>query len=442
MDFDRNFPTISARFRATHDFARRNGFMGGFPNFNFATGSRGTVFGSMLLKDSVVEFRDVTATELGNPDEQDLGARFRACHAFARRNGFIGAFPNFFQAGEGPGTVYGTMLLREGVAEFRDVAAAELGNPDPADISTRFRVTHDFARRNGFLAGYPNFFLADQPQGRVYGTLLIKEADAAFADLNSKDLFPQVFGAIGDKWLELGGLTSFLGAPTSDELNFDEDGKVRFFLGGAVYFWSDTGAMAVPNNTITVRYSGLNCFGTTDGPGDDEPYFLFGVVAPGLKDTRRTRIFEGVSAGSNVADSLELFRGAPLGIAIDVTLMEHDSEDPNKYRSLVERAVNEAAPRVTEVLTLVPAVGQVLSIGARVALELFHGDIVDALNGLLGTDDDRLGQQLIHLTPKQMIVLATRTPINDLGGVQFRLQTGLFDGDGSSYKACFDIAPA
>jgi hypothetical protein len=251
-----------------------------------------------------------------------------------------------------------------------------------------------------------------------------------------------VFGAIGDKWRELGGLKSFLGPPTSDELDFDEGGKVRSFLGGAVYFWGDTGAMAVPNNTIAVRYSGLNCFGTTDGPGDDEPYFIFAVVAPGFKATPRTRIFEGVSAGSNVPDSLDLFRGAPLGIAIDVTLMEHDTEDPNKYRSLVERAVNEAVPRVTEVLTLVPAIGQVLSIGARVALELLHGDIVDALNGLLGTDDDRLGQQLIQLTPKKMIVLATQTPISDLGGVRFRLQTGLFDGAGSSYKACFDIAPA
>ena len=442
MDFDHNFPTIGARFRGTHEFARRNDFMGGFPNFNFAPGPRGTVFGSILLRDSVAAFRDVTATELGEPDERDLGARFRACHAFARRNGFIGAFPNFFHAGEGPGRVYGTILLREGVAEFRDVAASELGNPDPADISTRFRVTHDFARRNGFLAGYPNFFLADQPGGRVYGTILIKENDAAFTDLNSKDLFPQVFGAIGDKWLELGGLTSFLGMPTSDELNFDQDGKVRFFLGGTIYFWGDTGAMAVPNNTIAVRYSGFNCFGTSDGRGDDEPYFLFGVSGPGFQNATRTRIFEDVSPHSNVADSLELFRGAPVGIGIDVTLMEHDSGDPDKYRSFVERAVNEAGPKITEALTLVPAVGQVLSIGARVALEALHDDIVDALNELLGTGDDKLGQQLIHLTPKQMIVLATRTPINDLGGVRFRLQTGLFDGEGSSYKACFDIAPA
>jgi len=239
-------------------------------------------------------------------------------------------------------------------------------------------------------------------------------------------------------------LTSFLGAPTSDELDFDQGGKVRFFLGGAVYWWGDTGAMAVPNNRIAIRYSGFNCFGKSDGPGDDEPYFTFGVIAPDFKaePPPQTRIYENVSEGTNVPDSLELFRGAPVGIAIDVTLIEHDNGDPIKYRSVVERAVNEAAPRVTEALTLVPAAGQVLSIGARVALEAFLGDIVDALNSLLGTGDDLLGRDLIPLTPKQMIVLATQTPVHDLGGVPFRLQTRLLDGDGSSYKACFDLAPA
>jgi len=134
-------------------------------------------------------------------------------------------------------------------------------------------------------------------------------------------------------------LTSFLRAPTSDELDFDQGGKVRFFLGGAVYWWGDTGAMAVPNNRIAIRYSGFNCFGKSDGPGDDEPYFTFGVIAPDFKaePPPQTRIYENVSEGTNVPDSLELFRGAPVGIAIDVTLIEHDNGDPIKYRSVVER---------------------------------------------------------------------------------------------------------
>ena len=266
---------------------------------------------------------------------------------------------------------------------------------------------------------------------------------AGFTYVMLHDLPPQVFGAIGDKWRELGGMTSFLGAPTSDELDFDEGGKVRLFNGGAIYFWSDTGAMVLPNNKIALRYSGFKCFGTSDGPGDDEPYLVFGIIAPVSEPpSQRTRIYENVAAGNSVTDSLELVRGAPAGIAIDVTLSEHDLGSPDKYRKVVDRAISDARPRIAEALTLIPAVGPVLSVGSRIAMELLHDDIVDAINGALGTGEDRLGQDLIQLTPKRLVVLATRAPLEELDGVPFRLQTKLFQEHGSSYKACFDITPA
>jgi LGFP repeat len=441
MDIDRFFPAISARFRGTHDFARRHGFAGGFPNFHRADSPRGTVFGNLLLKDSVAEFRDVSATDLGSPAPEDLGARFRAAHAFARRSGFIGALPNFFQAGEGPGLVYGTMLLRENVAEFRDVLADELGNPDPNDIAGRFRATHDFARRNGFMAGFPNFFEADTPRGRVYGTLLIKEQDVVFQDLTSHDLFPQVFGAIGDRWLTDGGITSALGAPATGELGFDEGGKVQFFLGGAIYWWPDTGAMVLPSNRVSLRFTGLNCFGITDLPGDDEPYVLFGVTTPQASTAPRTRIFEGVKAGTHIAESMDLYRGPPVGVGLSVVLMEHNIGDPERYRSVVERVVEEARPRISAALTMIPVVGPVLGVAAEITMTALKGDITDALSRLVGLEDDQLGSQNVALSPKRLIELAARSPLREEHGVPFRLQSQLFTGQGSTYKVAFDVSP-
>ena len=407
MDIDRFFPAISARFRGTHDFARRHGFAGGFPNFHRAGSPQGTIFGSLLLKDSVAVFRDVSAADLGNPPADDIGARFRAAHVFARRSGFIGALPNFFEEGQGPSLVYGTMLLTEGVAEFRDVSAAELGHPDLNDIAGRFRATHDYARRNGFMAGFPNFFFADTPNGRVFGTLLIKEADVVFRDLTSRDLFPHVFGAIGDRWLTDGGIESALGAPATDELDFD-GGKLRLFLGGAIYWWPDTGAMVLPNNKVTLRFTGFNCFGITDLPGDDEPYVLFGVSAPQGPSAPRTRIFEGVQAGTHIAESMDLYSGPPAGIGLSIVMMEHNIGDPDKYRSVVERLVEEARPRISAALTQIPGIGPVLGVAAQITLTALKTDIVDALGRLVGLEDDKLGSQSLYLSPKRMVEVACR----------------------------------
>jgi hypothetical protein len=440
MDIDRFLPAISARFRGTHDFARRHGFAGGYPNFHRAGSPGGPIFGSLLLRDSVAVFRDVSAAELGHPDAQDVGARFRAAHVFARQNGFIGAVPNFFEAGEGAGLVYGTMLLREGVAEFRDVSAAELGNPDLADIAGRFRATHDHARRQGFMAGFPNFFHADLPGGRVFGTLLIREQDVAFRDLDSHDLFPQVFGAIGERWLADGGITSVLGAPAGNELDF-EGGKVQIFLGGAMYWWPDTGAMVLPGNRITLRFTGLNCFGITDLPGDDEPYVLFGVTTPQGATAPRTRIFENVSAGTHIAESIDLYRGPPVGIGLSVVMMEHNVGDPERYRLVVERIVDEARPRISAALTQVPVIGLVLGVAAEITMTALKGDIVDALGRLVGLEDDQLGLQSLHLPPKRMVELACRVGLQADQGVPFRLHSEMFTGLGSSYRVAFDLAP-
>jgi hypothetical protein len=164
------------RFRQVNDYANVHGFVGGFPNFHQADYGCGIVFGTLLIRPGQGEERDVSASDLGTPPGDNWGARFRATNDYANRNGFVGGFPNFHQADYGQGIVYGTLLFRSGAAELRDVSAADLGNPPGDDIGARFRATNDYAVQNGFAAGFPNFHQADHGQGLVYGTILLRSA--------------------------------------------------------------------------------------------------------------------------------------------------------------------------------------------------------------------------------------------------------------------------
>jgi hypothetical protein len=172
------------RFARINDYAGLNGFVGGFPNFHEADYGQGVVFGSVLLRPGAADWRDVPAADLGNPG--DFEQRFRAVNDYAGANGYFGGYPNFHQADYGQGVVYGCILLRPGSADWRDVSAAELGNP--TGIASRFTAVHDYAVANGYVGGYPNFHEADYGQGVVYGCLLIKSSAAEWRDVPIKAL--------------------------------------------------------------------------------------------------------------------------------------------------------------------------------------------------------------------------------------------------------------
>jgi hypothetical protein len=42
------------------------------------------------------------------------------------------------------------------------------------DIGTRFSATQDYATAQGFVGGFPNFYQADYGAGTVYGTIAIE----------------------------------------------------------------------------------------------------------------------------------------------------------------------------------------------------------------------------------------------------------------------------
>jgi hypothetical protein len=195
---------------------------------------------------------------------------------------------------------------------------------------------------------------------------------------------------------------------------------------------------------VAVRYLGFHCFGETDEfSGSDEPYFTFGVVPT---DARRggapqTRVYEDVDAGNTRADLIELYHGLPLGAAISVTLSEHDEGNPEEYRENVGRAVERSSDRVIEGLAHIPIFGVPLAVLGEVAAIVALPAITDAVNDLLGTGDDIIGTVGLVLSPEDMVRLS-RSGRQDFFGIKAHLETPLISGDGSSYKAYFDVVEA
>lgn len=176
------FPTtgISESDRAQHIFRHRatyasqNGFAGGLPTFHESRKGIDLAGGTVLLKKGFALWRDLPLKLLGAVDLSDFGGRMRATHDYAVRNGFVGGFPNFFHENYGRGIVCGTILLKSDVAVWRDVPLSELGNPALDDIGARMRTAHEYAVRNGYLGGFPNFYHEDYGKGIVCGIILIK----------------------------------------------------------------------------------------------------------------------------------------------------------------------------------------------------------------------------------------------------------------------------
>ena len=229
--------TFSQEEMAMRDFRQRAvvaeeaGFVGALPNFHTAQYGRSNVGGTIFLKPGCAVWRDVLLSELGNPPLNDFVASFRATHLYATNQAFVGGFPNFFHAEEtvfsqyagsiftekvkyteekdtlnsawtklsktpktfggkvnsGTGlkkvTSCGTVLIKPGCAEFRDIPLAELGNPVLSDIGARFRATQDYATQHGFVGGFPNFFHADYGNGIVCGIILLTPAAAEWRDV-------------------------------------------------------------------------------------------------------------------------------------------------------------------------------------------------------------------------------------------------------------------
>jgi hypothetical protein len=253
---------------------------------------------------------------------------------------------------------------------------------------------------------------------------------------------PEVIGFIRERWLALGGPSSFLGNPTTDEMDFSEGGRVSVFEHGAIYWWPDVGPIDI--GEMFVHYQGLNCFATTAGPGSDEPYVTMAIGVPGdAPRALRTQIHAGVNGGDTRPEQIELYRGQPRGMTIVAQLHEHDFGNPEDYKSVMEGVAAAAGVGVTALVKLVPKVGPVLSAASAPILGALNSAIGSELGRLLGLGDDLIGPPTtIALSPKQMVLLAARTENNQERRVFFKITSPLLVGNGGNYKVYFGMSKA
>lgn len=250
----------------------------------------------------------------------------------------------------------------------------------------------------------------------------------------------EVYGAIGDRYNELGGPGSWLGAPTSNERPFSEGGRVSLFDHGSIYWWPDTGAIDL--NNIALHYKGLYCFSTTNGIGSDEPYVTIGTAPPPPQkaNVMVSEIYADTDGGDSRPDNKVLYYGIPYGASLQCGLWEHDAGDKDAIAGIFKTAADVAAEKGREACENYggPDVAQVCKDTWDKHLKEAAGDF---FADLFGTGDDKIAAWVWNISPKEM-VRAMRTEPSSFWGINYRMESPLLSGDGGDYKIYLDIVGA
>lgn len=252
-----------------------------------------------------------------------------------------------------------------------------------------------------------------------------------------------VWGDIRKRWESLGWEKSYLGYPTSDEVDFPEGGRVNTFQNGGIYWWPDTGAIDLRD--VIVHCTGLHCLKEADwdqSSNSDEPYVILSISTPKRSATLRSQIYADVDDGEARPDLIELYRGKPYGINLGVVLMENDFGDPNIYRADIEKVVMSVHAAGTVALGLIPIVGPIVAYIAGPGLGTLMPKLAGAINNLFNFGDDRIGGATVTLSARKMVLLAARTNNSNFKGIGFKAETPLISGSGARYKVYFGLVPA
>jgi hypothetical protein len=185
--------------------------------------------------------------------------------------------------------------------------------------------------------------------------------------------------------------------------------------------------------TFNLRYKGLNCFGETNELSGSDEIYLFTIVTTieNGKAVVRTEkhpadrsfyddVDKGASFGGPIAPC---YFGPPQDLSLTVIMMEQDEGDPNAFRSKIDAAVKAAAAGAATQGVPIPEVAQQLA--------------TSAINELLGSGDDNLGEVTLSFTGSQVIEESRKVRGQDQN-VSFTFLTE-HTGQSSTYRAFFDF---
>lgn len=234
-----------------------------------------------------------------------------------------------------------------------------------------------------------------------------------------------------------------LGKMTKDESVFTQ----TFSGGDIVYTTSGPLAVHIRYESV-IRFVGFKCFGTTDGPGSDEPYLIISVYSPDNKTKVQTiRIpegdpFEDVDEGTVRVSTKMVWEGAPLRMQVFTVLMEHDNGDPDDVKKAVhdklEEYVDEAAAAGAAVAG---GFGLPIPEGSiRDVLEVITLGISTLAGNLFG--DSKIGTDSFPVYGKELENAAVNPfPIKIMpdGVNRYTHESSLISGSGASYKVYYEI---
>ncbi|PTL80963.1 hypothetical protein DAT35_26945 [Vitiosangium sp. GDMCC 1.1324] len=131
----------------------------------------------------------LTQSELELIDTLRPSLRWRRVNEYARANGFVAGFNNYHWADYGSGIVHGTILINNPQAmEWRDVPLSELGNVDIDNIPEMFKRASDYAANNGFIGALPSFHEGNNGQGPVRGVYFFRPGYVTWVDVPTNQL--------------------------------------------------------------------------------------------------------------------------------------------------------------------------------------------------------------------------------------------------------------
>lgn len=215
-----------------------------------------------------------------------------------------------------------------------------------------------------------------------------------------------IWGEIRKRWTELGYERSYLGYPTTDEIDFPENGRVNGFQNGDIYYWHDTGPIDLKN--VRIFYSGLYCVQESvedQSSNSDEPYVVIGVSAPNNVTTFTTPIYSDVDTNESNLAWMEIYNGKPYGLSLSTVVMENDFGDPNKFRDVLQTILKTNHEIGTAALGVIPLVGPFIAAVVGSVLGELMPKIGDAINNALGTEDDLVGSSTKILTARELVML-------------------------------------